>query len=131
VLSQPQVREWVASLWADAKAELRSQACDPESQLRRQLVSGIASAGRQLQDDPQLAATVQTAIERGVAYLADRFDGDIAAFISGTIARWDAEETASRLELLLGPDLQYVRINGTVVGAIAGLILHAVSDALS
>ena len=131
VLSQPQVREWVASLWADAKAELRSQACDPDSQLRRQLVIGISSAGRRLQEDPQLAATVQTALERGVAYLADHFDGDIAAFISGTISRWDAEETASRLELLLGPDLQYVRINGTVVGAVAGLVLHAVSRALS
>jgi uncharacterized membrane-anchored protein YjiN (DUF445 family) len=131
VLSQPQVRQWVASLWADAKAELRSQACDPESQLRRQLVIGISSAGRRLQDDAELAATVQTAIERGVSYLADHFDGDIAAFISGTIARWDAEETASRLELLLGPDLQYVRINGTVVGAAAGLVLHAVSAGLS
>jgi len=131
VLSQPQVREWVASLWGDAKVELRAQACDPESQLRRQLVSGIAAGGRRLQDDPALAATVQTAVERGVAYLAQHFDGDIAAFISGTISRWDAEETASRLELLLGPDLQYVRINGTVVGAIAGLALHAVSAALA
>jgi uncharacterized membrane-anchored protein YjiN (DUF445 family) len=131
LLSQPQVREWVASLWADAKAELRAQACDPDSELRRRLVGAIAAAGRRLHDDPELAATVQTAIERGVGYLADHFDGDIAAFISGTIARWDAEETASRLELLLGPDLQYVRINGTVVGAAAGLALHAVATALS
>jgi len=131
VLSQPQVREWVASLWGDAKVELRAQACDPESQLRRQLVSGIAAGGRRLQDDPALAATVQTAVERGVSYLADHFDGDIAAFISGTISRWDAEETASRLELLLGPDLQYVRINGTVVGAVAGLALHTVSAVLA
>jgi uncharacterized membrane-anchored protein YjiN (DUF445 family) len=131
LLSQPQVREWVASLWADAKVELRAQACDPGSQLRRQLVSGIVAGGRRLQEDPELAATVQTAVERAVAYLADHFDGDIAAFISGTISRWDAEETASRLELLLGPDLQYVRINGTVVGAVAGLVLHAVSAALA
>ena len=131
LMSQPQVREWVASLWADAKVQLRAQACDPESQLRHQLVGGIVAGGRRLQDDPELAATVQTAVERGVGYLADHFDGDIAAFISGTIARWDAEETASRLELLLGPDLQYVRINGTVVGAVAGLALHAVSAALS
>jgi uncharacterized membrane-anchored protein YjiN (DUF445 family) len=131
LLSQPQVREWVASLWADAKGELRAQACDPESQLRRQLVQAIAAGGRRLQSDPELAATVQTAIERAVSYLADHFDGDIAAFISGTIARWDAEETASRLELLLGPDLQFVRINGTVVGAVAGLVLHSVSAGLS
>jgi uncharacterized membrane-anchored protein YjiN (DUF445 family) len=131
VLSQPQVREWVASLWADAKAALRAQACDPESQLRRQLVGGIAAAGRRLEQDEQLAATVETAVERAVGYLADHFDKDISAFISGTIARWDAAETASRLELLLGPDLQFVRINGTVVGAVAGLTLHAVSAALS
>jgi uncharacterized membrane-anchored protein YjiN (DUF445 family) len=131
VLSQPVVREWVASVWADAKAELRAQACNPESQLRRQLVSGIAASGRRLQDEPDLAATVQNAVERGVGYLTEHFDGDIAAFISGTISRWDAEETASRLELLLGPDLQYVRINGTVVGAVAGLALHTVSAALA
>lgn len=131
VLSQPQVREWVASLWADAKGQLRAQACDAESQLRRRMVAGIMAAGRRLQEDADLAATVQTAVERAVGYLAGHFDGDIAAFISGTIARWDAEETASRLELLLGPDLQFVRINGTVVGAAAGLALHAVSDLLS
>ena len=130
-LSQPQVREWVASLWADAKGELRAQACDPTSQLRTRMVSGIVAAGRRLQDDPELAATVQTALERAVGYLIDHFDDDVAAFISDTIARWDAEETASRLELLLGPDLQYVRINGTVVGAAAGLALHALSSTLS
>jgi uncharacterized membrane-anchored protein YjiN (DUF445 family) len=131
VLSQPQVREWVASLWADAKAQLRAEACDPDSQLRRRLVAGIVAGGRRLQDDPALAATVQTAVERAVGYVVDHFEGDVVAFVTGTIARWDAEETASRLELLLGPDLQYVRINGTVVGAAAGLMLHVVSSVLS
>ena len=95
------------------------------------MVAGITAGGRRLRDDPDLAATVETAVERAVGYLADHFDGDIAAFVSGTIARWDAEETASRLELLLGPDLQYVRINGTVVGGAAGLALHALAQGLS
>ncbi|MDQ4070917.1 MAG: DUF445 domain-containing protein [Actinomycetota bacterium] len=131
LLSQPQVREWVTSLWADAKGELRAQACDPASQLRARLVSGIMATGRRLQDDPELAAIVQTALERAVGYLVERFDEDVAGFISDTITRWDAGETASRLELLLGPDLQYVRINGTVVGGVAGLTLHALSDVLS
>ena len=53
-----------------------------------------------------------------------------AGLVSSTIARWDAEETANRLELLLGPDLQYIRINGTVVGALAGLALHAIAQLL-
>jgi uncharacterized membrane-anchored protein YjiN (DUF445 family) len=70
-------------------------------------------------------------VERAVGYVVDHFEGDVVAFVTGTIARWDAEETASRLELLLGPDLQYVRINGTVVGAAAGLMLHVVSSVLS
>jgi uncharacterized membrane-anchored protein YjiN (DUF445 family) len=131
VLSQPQVREWVASLWADAKAQLRSEACNPESPLRRRLVAGIMAGGRRLQDDAALAATVQTAMEQAVGYLVEHFEGDVVAFVTGTIARWDAAETADRLELLLGPDLQYVRINGTVVGAAAGLALHALSTLLS
>ena len=50
--------------------------------------------------------------------------------VSGTIERWDAAETADRLELLLGPDLQFIRINGTVVGALAGVGLHAVAQVL-
>ncbi|MDQ6727050.1 MAG: DUF445 domain-containing protein [Actinomycetota bacterium] len=131
LLSQPQVREWVTALWADAKGSLRDQACDPGSSLRRRMVVAVRAGGGRLRDDPELAATVERAVERAVGYLADHFDDDIAAFVSGTIARWDAEETASRLELLLGPDLQYVRINGTVVGAAAGLALHAIGRALA
>ncbi len=131
MLSQPQVREWVAALWSDAKVTLRAQACDAGSPLRSRMVETIVAGGRRLQEDPELAATVETAVERAVGYLAEHFDGDIAAFVSSTISGWDAEETASRLELLLGPDLQYVRINGTVVGALAGLALHAMGQALS
>ena len=48
--------------------------------------------------------------------------------VTGTIASWDAERTADQLELLLGPDLQYIRINGAVVGALAGLVLHTVGQ---
>ena len=61
----------------------------------------------------------------------ERFDQELVALVSGTIRRWDALETSRRLELLLGPDLQYIRINGTVVGGLAGLALHAISVALS
>jgi uncharacterized membrane-anchored protein YjiN (DUF445 family) len=50
--------------------------------------------------------------------------------VSGTIARWDGRETADRLELLLGPDLQFIRINGTVVGGLAGLLIHGVGQLL-
>jgi len=65
-----------------------------------------------------------------VTYVVGRFHGEIGELVSSTIARWDGEETAERLELLLGPDLQFIRINGTVVGALAGLVLYTISQLL-
>ena len=131
ILAQPELRQWLTSLWRDAKAELRAQASDPESELRRRIVVGIVAAGNHLRQDQAVAVTVQSGLESVVSYVARNFDGEIASVITGTIARWDARETADRLELLLGPDLQYVRINGTVVGGLAGLILHTVSRLLA
>jgi uncharacterized membrane-anchored protein YjiN (DUF445 family) len=130
LLSQPEVGELVGTLWRDAKTALRHQAADPESDIRRRLASVVQAVGQRLQDDPALATRVDDAMVSAVTYVVDRFHGEIVELISGTIARWDAAETADRLELLLGPDLQFIRINGTVVGALAGVILHAVADAL-
>ena len=121
LLAQPELQRWVADLWVDAKDTLRTEAADPDSKLRRRVADGIVAAGRKLQSDPVLAARVEGGLESLVTYVVEHFQGEIAGLVSSTIARWDAEETASRLELLLGPDLQYVRINGTVVGGAAGL----------
>ena len=131
LLSEPQIRTWTASLWSDAKAALRAQAADPESQLRTRLAGAIRSGGERLSGDAVLLTKVDATVERAVHYVAEHFDGEIAALVSSTIDRWDPEETSQRLELLLGPDLQYIRINGTVVGAAAGLALHTIAQALS
>jgi uncharacterized membrane-anchored protein YjiN (DUF445 family) len=128
LLAQPEVRTWVATMWQDAKAQLRAQAEDPTSPLRVRLTHAIQSGGRRLHDDPALAAKLEDGIETAVTYVVDRFHGEIVELVSGTIARWDGDETADRLELLLGPDLQYIRINGTVVGALAGLTLYTIAQ---
>ena len=120
----------MATLWSDSKRHLRSQASEPPSPMHERLTSMIVGVGQRLEQDQVLAAKVQTAVESLVCYLAEHFNGSIATMVSATVARWDSEETATRLELLLGPDLQYVRINGTVMGAGAGLVLHAVARAL-
>jgi uncharacterized membrane-anchored protein YjiN (DUF445 family) len=129
-LEQPELWAWTSSLWANFKASLRTQAADPESQLRRQLAKAIAAGARRLRDDPELLARVERMAENGAYTLAERFREEAAALVSGTIARWDAQETSAKLELLLGRDLQFIRINGTVVGGIAGLVIHAVGNAL-
>jgi uncharacterized membrane-anchored protein YjiN (DUF445 family) len=110
---------------------LRRQAADPTSELRRALARAIQSAGERLLAEPALGAIVQTGAEQAVRYVVEHFGGEITNLVSSTIARWDGEETAQRLELLLGPDLQFIRINGTVVGGVAGLCLHAIAQLLS
>jgi uncharacterized membrane-anchored protein YjiN (DUF445 family) len=131
LLSQPELRTWIAGLWDEAKAALRSQAADPESQLRLTLATAIASAGQRLLDDPALAGKVQSGAEQAVRYVVEHFGGEITNVVSTTISKWDGEETAQRLELLLGPDLQFIRINGTVVGGLAGLLLHTIAQLLA
>jgi uncharacterized membrane-anchored protein YjiN (DUF445 family) len=130
LLDQPDLRNLVAGMWTDAKGALRAQAADPESELRRQLARAIQTAGQRMLDEPALTATVQNGAEAAVRYVVEHFGNEISQLVSGTIQRWDGEETARRLELLLGPDLQFIRINGTVVGGLAGLALHAIAQAL-
>jgi uncharacterized membrane-anchored protein YjiN (DUF445 family) len=130
LLSPPQLRDWVATLWQEAKDRLRADACDPDSELRRSLERGIRALGIRLRDDPTFAAAAENWLESLVGYVARHFDTEVSSLVSGTIARWDSEETARRLELLLGPDLQYIRINGTIVGGLAGIVLYAVTRAI-
>jgi uncharacterized membrane-anchored protein YjiN (DUF445 family) len=130
LLEQPELRAWVASAWTDAKAQLRSQAADDASRLRVQLADAIVSGGQRLLGEPALATKVDDAAEAAARYVVEHFGGEISELVSSTIARWDGEETSHRLELLLGPDLQFIRINGTVVGGLAGLCLHGIAQAL-
>jgi uncharacterized membrane-anchored protein YjiN (DUF445 family) len=131
LLNHPELRAWLTGLWADLKGQVRAQAADGESQLRRRLAELVVQGAKALQDDPAMAAKVDQLAEAAVRYIAEHFHGEIAGLVSGTIARWDAAETSAKLELLLGPDLQFIRINGTVVGGLAGLAIHAIAVALA
>ncbi len=131
VLGSAGLREWSSSLWRNAKEALRIQAADPESELRRRLADALVAAGRRLGSDYRLQEGLERAVESGFKALADQFHDELAGLVTGTIERWDAAETSSQLELLLGRDLQYIRINGTVVGATVGLVLHAIVLALA
>jgi uncharacterized membrane-anchored protein YjiN (DUF445 family) len=131
VLGSAELRDWSTSLWKSAKETLRAQAADPESELRRRLADALAAAGRRLGSDRHLQESLERVIESGARALADQFHDELAGLVTGTIERWDAAETSSQLELLLGRDLQFIRINGTVVGAGVGLALHAIALALA
>jgi uncharacterized membrane-anchored protein YjiN (DUF445 family) len=127
VLGSAGLRDWSSSLWQKAKQALRAQAADPESELRRRLADALVAAGRRLGSDRRLQEGLERMVESGARALADQFHDELAGLVTGTIERWDATETSSQLELLLGRDLQFIRINGTVVGAGVGLALHAIA----
>ena len=131
VLGSAGLRDWSSSLWQQAKDTLRTQASDPESELRRRLTDAVVAAGQRLGSDRRLEEGLERMIESAAGALADQFHDELAGLVTGTIERWDATETSSQLELLLGRDLQYIRINGTVVGAGVGLALHAIALALA
>jgi uncharacterized membrane-anchored protein YjiN (DUF445 family) len=131
VLGSAALRDWSSALWQQAKEGLRAQAADPGSELRRLLAEALSATGQRLGSDRRLQQGLDRMIESGARALADQFHDELAGLVTGTIERWDAAETSSQLELLLGRDLQYIRINGTVVGAAVGLALHAIVLAAS
>jgi len=131
ILGSAELRDWSSELWRKAKESLRAQAADPDSELRRQLAAALVAAGQRLGSDSGLQEGLDRVVESGARALADQFHDELADLVTGTIGRWDAAETSGQLELLLGPDLQYIRINGTVVGAGVGLALHAIAMALA
>jgi uncharacterized membrane-anchored protein YjiN (DUF445 family) len=131
LLASEGLRDWTSWLWKNAKETLRIQAADPDSELRRRLAGVLAAAGRRLGSDPRLQESLERVLESGARRLADQFHDELAGLVTGTIQRWDAAETSTQLELLLGRDLQFIRINGTVVGAGVGLALHAIALALA
>ena len=130
VVASAELRDWSATLWQQAKVALRANAADPESELRRRLAELLVTTGGRAKTDMTLQDAVQRTIDSGVRALADQFHDELAGLVTATIERWNAAETSTQLELLFGRDLQYIRINGTVVGAGVGLALHAIAMAL-
>jgi uncharacterized membrane-anchored protein YjiN (DUF445 family) len=130
LIEHPAVRAWSGSLWANAKNAVLAAAADPDSELRARVATMIGDVAQRLQTDPVLRELVQRQGRRAAGYLAERFPGDLAALVSTTVARWDTDETSRRIELQVGRDLQFIRINGTVVGGMAGLVIYTVAQLL-
>ena len=86
--------------------------------------------GESLRDDAELRDKVDTWIIRGAKHLVAEYGTEITAIITETIERWDADEASRRIELHVGRDLQFIRINGTVVGSLAGLIIYSIAQLL-
>jgi uncharacterized membrane-anchored protein YjiN (DUF445 family) len=124
LLDHPEFRAWTDGLWADVKVSLTEAAEEPESELRLRLQSWVEALGKRLGSDPSLRYRINTWIGSVVSQVLRHSGEEVTRTIAATVERWDANETSDRLEMLLGRDLQYIRINGTLVGALIGVIIH-------
>jgi uncharacterized membrane-anchored protein YjiN (DUF445 family) len=131
LLDHPAFRGFIESLWIDLKDTLRAQAADDGSTLRHRLADLIVSAAERFRAEDALMRRADEVVEASTVAVLETFGDEISDLIATTIANWDAEETSGRLELLLGRDLQFIRINGTIVGGLAGLAIHGIGDLLT
>lgn len=127
MLENPAVRQFSASIWGDAKRALARYADRKETDPPGAVEQGLMRLGHAVQADAELMAKVDHWILDAVLYAVEQFRGEVAQLISYTVGQWDAEETSKKIELQIGKDLQYVRINGTLVGGLVGLILYSIS----
>ncbi|CCQ47767.1 conserved hypothetical protein [Pseudarthrobacter siccitolerans] len=127
VLGDPEVRELASRTWGTVKNALLGAVEDPDSDLTIKFKAAVRDFGSRLVNDPELAGKVNAWIGDAAGYLVRTYRSDIAGVITDTVARWDAEETSQKIELQVGKDLQFIRINGTVVGSLAGLAIFTVA----
>ncbi|ASU81327.1 DUF445 domain-containing protein [Actinopolyspora erythraea] len=130
VLEHPEVRDLVGDAWTAAKNTLLEAAEDPASELRSRVRDGLTSLGGRLATDPELRDKVDGWLREAARYVVNHYRAEITTLITDTVDRWDAADTSRRIELRVGRDLQFIRVNGTVVGALAGLAIHAVAELL-
>ncbi|MDO8361445.1 MAG: DUF445 domain-containing protein [Actinomycetota bacterium] len=130
LLAHRDVRAWLDSLWGEVKRTTLAASDDPTSELRQRIDRSLVGLGERLRDDAELQQKVDDWVQRAVGYVVDHYRGEVADIISSTVAKWDGKATAERLELQVGRDLQFIRINGTLVGGFAGLLIYTFSQLL-
>jgi uncharacterized membrane-anchored protein YjiN (DUF445 family) len=130
LLAHPDVRAWLRSLWGEVKRNTIIALDDRGSELRRRLDLSLTTLGRRLASEPELQAKVDDWVMRAAGHVVDHYRGEVADLIAGTVAKWDGAATGDRMELQVGRDLQFIRINGTIVGGLAGLVIYTASQLL-
>jgi uncharacterized membrane-anchored protein YjiN (DUF445 family) len=130
LMSREEVTNAAATAWTTIKRLVLEGVDDPSSALRTRIADAVVSIGESLRDDAELRDKVDNWIVRGAEHLVAQYGVEITAIITDTIERWDAEEASRRIELHVGRDLQFIRINGTVVGSLAGLIIYGLAQLL-
>jgi uncharacterized membrane-anchored protein YjiN (DUF445 family) len=129
ILSNPAMGAWLDAMWERARSALLRAARDPDTALAGQFGASLAELGAALKGDARLQLMVNRCARRTLVGVVNRYGAQIVRLVSETVKRWDASTVTDRIEGAVGRDLQFIRINGTLVGGLVGLAIHAV-DAL-
>ncbi|GGT40621.1 membrane protein [Streptomyces atratus] len=130
ILGRGEVQEVIASAWSSVRQMMIAAADDEQSELRLRARASLLTFGARLATDGRMQAKLEGWLEDAAVYVVTTYRAEITSLISDTVASWDADQTSKKIEAHIGRDLQFIRINGTVVGALAGLLIYTVSLAL-
>ena len=130
ILDNVAVKRWLDSLWEQGRAALLRAARDPETLLAGRIGELLRQLGQMLEGDARLKALINRFARRTVVGAVDSYGDNGLRLVSDTVRGWDAQTITDRMEQTVGRDLQYIRINGTLVGGLVGLVLHAISGAM-
>jgi uncharacterized membrane-anchored protein YjiN (DUF445 family) len=130
ILGRSEVQDIIASAWSAVRGMIVAAAEDERSELRLRVRASLLSLGRRMATEPDVRSKVDGWVEGAAVYVVTTYRAEITSLITDTVAGWDAEHTTRKIEAHIGRDLQFIRINGTVVGSLAGLLIFTVSRAL-
>jgi uncharacterized membrane-anchored protein YjiN (DUF445 family) len=130
VLANPAFARWLDGMWERGRAALLRATRDPHSALSGQFGESLAELGGALQRDERLQHLVNRFARRTVVGTATRYGDQIVRLVSETVRRWDARTVTDRIEGAVGRDLQFIRINGTLVGGLVGVLIHVIDTLL-
>jgi uncharacterized membrane-anchored protein YjiN (DUF445 family) len=126
IVDNPAMQRWIDGLWQQAREGLLKAARDPDRTMAGKFGGVLQQLGVTLQADDRLRDTINRFARRTTVGATARYGDVIVRLISDTVRRWDARKITDRVENAVGRDLQYIRINGTVVGGLVGLLLHSI-----
>ncbi|MEO5867455.1 MAG: DUF445 domain-containing protein [Sphingomonas sp.] len=125
IIDNPAMQRWLDGIWEQARTAMLRMARDPDAAFGGHLGEALHQLGETLQKDAPVRATINRFVRRAAVGMAADYGDSIVRLVSETVHSWDARTVTRRLENAVGRDLQYIRINGTLVGGLVGLAIHA------
>ncbi|MFM5924279.1 MAG: DUF445 domain-containing protein [Novosphingobium sp.] len=130
LLANPAISAWWQGVWERLRTAMLARLRRPEGQIGGHLGEALAELGRHLRDDPALQHQINRFARRTLVGVSVRYGDQIVRLVSETVKRWDAQTVTDRIEGAVGRDLQFIRINGTLVGGLVGVLLHLIDGLL-